>query len=141
MGFHEESETETSSDKEIRETIMSLLKDHFRPEFLNRIDETIVFHALRSEDMEAIVQIQLDRVAYRLKTQRHIELVVSESARALIAKLGYDPSYGARPVKRIIQTRILDPLALKIVSGEIKEGKNVLINTKQEEITISTKTR
>lgn len=141
MGFHEESEVETGSDKEIRETIMGLLKDHFRPEFLNRIDETIVFHALRPEDMESIVQIQLDRVALRLKTQRHIELVVSDAARALIAKLGYDPSYGARPVKRVIQTRILDPLALKIVSGEVKEGKQIFIHAKQEEITISTKTR
>lgn len=139
MGFHEESEVETGSDKEIRETIMGLLKDHFRPEFLNRIDETIVFHALRPEDMESIVQIQLDRVALRLKTQRHIELIVSDAARALIAKLGYDPSYGARPVKRVIQTQILDPLALKIVSGDIKEGKQVVVGVKQDQITISTK--
>src|SRR3989338_4691065 len=141
MGFHEESEVEIGSDKEIRETIMGLLKDHFRPEFLNRVDETIVFHALRPEDMEAIVQIQLDRVALRLKTQRHIELVVSNAARALIAKLGYDPSYGARPVKRVIQTQILDPLALKIVSGEIKEGKQVLVGVKGDEIIITTKSR
>ncbi|OGL98020.1 ATP-dependent chaperone ClpB [Candidatus Uhrbacteria bacterium RIFOXYB2_FULL_45_11] len=139
MGFHEESDEEVGSEKEMRETIMGLLKDHFRPEFLNRIDETIVFHALRPEDMESIVQIQLDRVALRLKTQRHIELTVSDAALQLIAKLGYDPSYGARPVKRVIQTRILDPLALKIVSGEIKEGKHVLINAKQEEITMTTK--
>lgn len=139
MGFHEESDEEIGSEKEMRETIMGLLKDHFRPEFLNRIDETIVFHALRPEDMESIVQIQLDRVALRLKTQRHIELTVSDAALQLIAKLGYDPSYGARPVKRVIQTRILDPLALKIVSGEIKEGKHVLINAKQEEITMTTK--
>ncbi|MCX6714871.1 MAG: ATP-dependent chaperone ClpB [Candidatus Uhrbacteria bacterium] len=139
MGFHEESEIEVGSDKEIRETIMGLLKDHFRPEFLNRVDETIVFHALRPEDMEAIVQIQLDRVALRLKTQRHIELVVSDTARAFIAKLGYDPSYGARPVKRVIQTQILDPLALKIVSGDIKEGKQVVVGVKQDQIVILTK--
>ncbi len=139
LGFEVEDEQDASPDQEIHKTVMHLLKDHFRPEFLNRIDETIVFHALKQEDMEAIVQIQLDRVAQRLKLQRHIELVISDAAKQLIAKLGYDPSYGARPVKRVIQTHILDPLALKIVSGELKEGKQVLLGAKQDQITISTK--
>lgn len=139
MGFDIEHDEEKNSDNEIRETVMGLLKDHFRPEFLNRIDETIVFHALKPEDMEAIVQIQLDRVALRLKTQRHIDLIVSKEARQLIAKLGYDPLYGARPVKRVIQTQILDPLALKIVSGEIKEGKSVIIGSKNNEIVVAHK--
>ena len=116
-----------------------MLKDYFRPEFLNRIDEIIVFHSLREADIEAIVQIQLDRVAHRLKEQRDITLSINESAKALIAKLGYDPSYGARPLKRVIQTHVLDPLALKIVSGEIKEGKTIVVSAKDEEIILTLK--
>ena len=81
----------------------------------------------------------LDRVARRLMEQRHIDLAVTESARERIAKLGYDPSYGARPIKRVIQTHILDPLSLKIVAGEIKEGKTVTIGTKNGEIVLSLK--
>lgn len=140
LGFQEESE-HTETDSTIRETVLSLMKEHFRPEFLNRVDEMIVFHALRPEDMEAIVEIQLDRVAARLKTQRHIDLVVLPGAKSLIAQLGYDPAYGARPVKRVIQTRILDPLALQIVSGDIHEGKTVTIGTKNGQMSITEKSR
>jgi ATP-dependent Clp protease ATP-binding subunit ClpB len=138
FGFQDENESR-DSDTDIKDTVLGLLKDHFRPEFLNRIDETIVFHALKPEDMKVIVEIQLDHVANRLKTQRRIDLSFSESAKALVAKLGYDPSYGARPIKRMIQTHILDPLALKIVSGEIKEGGHVMINAKLDQIVITAK--
>ncbi len=138
FGFQDENESR-NSDTDIKDTVLGLLKDHFRPEFLNRIDETIVFHALKPEDMKVIVEIQLDHVANRLKTQRRIDLSFSESAKSLVAKLGYDPSYGARPIKRMIQTHILDPLALKIVSGEIKEGGHVMINAKLDQIVITAK--
>jgi len=138
FGFQDENEIR-NSDLDIKDTVLGLLKDHFRPEFLNRIDETIVFHALKPEDMKVIVEIQLNHVAARLKAQRRIELSFSESAKALMAKLGYDPSYGARPIKRMIQTHILDPLALKIVSGEIKEGNRVMINAKLDQIVITAK--
>ena len=130
---------EIGTDKETRETILSLMKDYFRPEFLNRIDEIIVFHSLKETDIESIVQIQLDRVSLRLKEQRDINLTVQDSAKQLIAKLGYDPSYGARPLKRVIQTHVLDPLALKIVSGEVKEGKTIIVSAKDEEIILTLK--
>ncbi|MEK7452047.1 MAG: AAA family ATPase, partial [Patescibacteria group bacterium] len=132
-------DTEEKSGGETRDMILSLLKEHFRPEFLNRIDDTIVFHSLKEEDVAAIVEIQLDLIALRLIHQRDIKITVTDSAKHLIAKLGYDPSYGARPIKRVIQTHVLDPLAMKIVSGEIKEGKTIVIGTKDDEITVTIK--
>ncbi len=137
VGF--ESGEVDSTEKEIKEMILGLLRDTFRPEFLNRIDDIIVFHSLNQENIASIVQLQLDIVATRLKTERDIQLTISEAAKTLIAKIGYDPQYGARPLKRVIQSHILDPLAMKIVTGEIKEGRTVLVGVKDEVITITLK--
>jgi len=100
-----------------REQVTRLLQAHFRPEFLNRIDETVIFHILSREDLEQIVGIQLRRVS-ALMAERGYTLEVSEAAREFLAEAGYDPDYGARPLKRAIQRELQDPLALKILSGE-----------------------
>ncbi|MDZ4217035.1 MAG: AAA family ATPase, partial [Candidatus Gracilibacteria bacterium] len=97
------------------------LKKHFRPEFLNRVDDIVTFEALGKEHLRAIVDIQLSQVAVRL-AQRGIELEVSDKAKELLAEQGFDPVFGARPLKRVIQNQLLDPLARKIVAGELSSG-------------------
>ncbi|HBK34467.1 MAG: ATP-dependent chaperone ClpB [Candidatus Uhrbacteria bacterium GW2011_GWE2_40_58] len=136
VGFVSEIETEDQENKMTRERIMERLHENFRPEFLNRLDEMIIFHSLTEEQIAEIVELQIRRVSKRLKKQRDIELSVSPAAKKLLAKKGYEPTYGARPLKRVIQTLILDPLSMKIVSGQIKEGDKVTIGAKAENITI-----
>jgi len=108
----------------MRATVLDELRQHFRPEFLNRVDEIIVFHALNEEQLEEIVDIQLKRLRRRL-AERRITLELSEAAKRHIAKAGYDPNYGARPLKRIIQKEIETPLGRKILGGEINDGDTV----------------
>ncbi|MFD2250110.1 ATP-dependent Clp protease ATP-binding subunit ClpB [Pseudochelatococcus lubricantis] len=108
----------------VREEVMSVVRAHFRPEFLNRVDEIILFHRLKREQMNAIVDIQLQRLA-RLLEERKITLDLDESARDWLAERGYDPAYGARPLKRVIQKNVQDPLAELILSGKIKDGETV----------------
>ena len=109
-----------------RDQINRLLQSHFRPEFLNRVDEIVIFHPLTKENLAEIVDIQLQRVA-ELMLQRDLKLEVDRSAREYLAEKGYDPDFGARPLKRTIQREVQDPLALKVVSGEIGEGDTVRI--------------
>ena len=97
----------------------------FRPEFLNRVDEIITFHRLTEEQLKQIVDIQLQTLRARL-AERHIELTLSDSAREHLVQVGYDPAYGARPLKRAIQKEVETPLARKIVSGEVRDGQKVL---------------
>ncbi|MBL9182572.1 MAG: ATP-dependent chaperone ClpB [Verrucomicrobiaceae bacterium] len=112
-------------NKEQREALVTTaLRQHFRPEFLNRIDETIIFDRLDNTQLDKIVMIQLQRVIKRLAKQ-NITLKVSDEAARLIADQGYDPVYGARPMKRAIQKLLLDPLSLAVLDGEIKEGQTV----------------
>ncbi|MEW5868115.1 MAG: ATP-dependent chaperone ClpB [Chloroflexota bacterium] len=105
-----------------RDTVNRILQAHFRPEFLNRIDEIVVFHALSREHLAEIVDIQLRHVASRL-AERGYTLEVSQAAREYLAEAGYDPDFGARPLKRAIQRELQDPLALRILSGEFHEGQ------------------
>ncbi|MCR4312431.1 MAG: ATP-dependent chaperone ClpB, partial [Candidatus Uhrbacteria bacterium] len=119
--------------------VLELLREQFRPEFLNRIDDTIVFHALSEEHISGIVELQLEQVSTRLREQRKITLKTTERAKKLLAKKGYEPMYGARPLKRIIQSLILDPLAMKIVKGEVPESATVTIDAKQDEIELKVK--
>ncbi len=135
IGFSEGQEG--SGDREIQERIMNLLRDHLRPEFLNRIDEIIVFHSLSEEQIADIVELQLIHVSERLKEQRDITLTVAPAAKKLLAEKGYDPSFGARPLKRVIQNLILNPLSLKIVMGDMKEGDRVSIGARDGEITLT----
>jgi len=109
-------------------------KRHFKPEFLNRVDETIIFNYLLEADMEKIVRIQLDQISKRLKENNNVELSVSKKAVELLAKEGFDPVYGARPLKRLIQRKLVDPLALKVLEGAIKQGETVKVDSRGGEI-------
>jgi ATP-dependent Clp protease ATP-binding subunit ClpB len=111
----------------VRDAVTELLREHFRPEFLNRIDETIIFRALTREQIKEIVDIQLQAVARRL-TERRLDLQVTEAARELLAEKGWDPVFGARPLKRAIQRNVLDALALDVLSGRFHEGDTVVVD-------------
>jgi ATP-dependent Clp protease ATP-binding subunit ClpB len=110
-----------------RDEITHALQVHFRPEFLNRIDEIVVFHSLSREDIAEIVGIQLKRVAHLLEDKGY-KLDVSPAARLWLGETGYDPDYGARPLKRTIQRELQDPLAIKILSGDFKPGETILVD-------------
>ncbi|MGA2439853.1 MAG: AAA family ATPase, partial [Tepidisphaeraceae bacterium] len=112
---------------ELEAAVKSLLKDHFRPEFLNRIDETILFHSLSKDQIGRIVDVQLDHLRKRLG-DRHLKLSVTGAAVKLLVEEGYDPAYGARPLKRVIQQRIENPIAGKILAGEFGEGDTISID-------------
>jgi len=117
-----------------REEITRVLQMHFRPEFLNRIDEIILFHPLTREHLAQIVDIQLRRIAALLKERGYI-LEVDQTAREYLAEVGYDPDFGARPLKRAIQRELQDPLALKILAGEFHEGDTILVERGAEGLT------
>jgi ATP-dependent Clp protease ATP-binding subunit ClpB len=106
--------------------VQDALRRHFRPEFLNRIDETIIFHSLAREQLARIVDIQLARLQRHLAEKR-ITLELNPAARNLLAEEGYDPVYGARPLKRVIQRRVLDRLATELLEGRIREGDRVRV--------------
>ena len=112
---------EAKSEKDVRTQVMAALKAHFRPEFLNRVDETLIFHRLSEKDIAKIVDIQLVGVQKRL-AERKLTLRLTDAAKAALAKVGYDPDYGARPLKRAIQKEIVDPLAKKLLAGDFEEG-------------------
>jgi len=104
----------------MKEGVLEALRKHFRPEFLNRVDEIIVFHSLSEEDLKMIVDIQLERLRSRL-AERRITLELTEEAKAHLALAGYDPVYGARPLKRAIQREIETPLSRLILKGEVRD--------------------
>jgi ATP-dependent Clp protease ATP-binding subunit ClpB len=110
-----------------REAIQQVLQAHFRPEFLNRVDEILVFHPLKQEDLKKIVEIQLNRLKHLL-IEKGYSLEVTPAAVAYLAKIGYDPNYGARPLKRTIQHEIQDELALKILAGEFHPGELIHVD-------------
>ncbi len=114
----------------MRATVLDELRQHFRPEFLNRVDEVIVFHALSEEELEKIVDIQLERVRHRL-AERRIELDLSTAAKRHLVKTGYDPVYGARPLKRAIQKEVETPLGRKILAGDVRDGQRVSVDYDQ----------
>jgi ATP-dependent Clp protease ATP-binding subunit ClpB len=119
--------TRAKSDAEIQEAVLQELRQHFRPEFLNRLDETVVFHQLGREQLRSIVDIQLRRFEKRLK-DRDLHLVIDDKAKDLLGELGYDPTYGARPLKRVIQKRLENPLAEQILSGKFLPGDAVCVH-------------
>jgi ATP-dependent Clp protease ATP-binding subunit ClpB len=112
---------------EIDAAVRDLLKLQFRPEFLNRIDETIVFQPLSKEQLTKIVDVQLNHLRKRLAS-RGLKLSISADAEKLLAEEGYDPVYGARPLKRVIQQRIENPLASRILKGEFAEGDTIRVS-------------
>jgi ATP-dependent Clp protease ATP-binding subunit ClpB len=121
---------------EIRARVLDEMRSHFRPEFLNRVDDIIVFHALGKQELRTIIDIQFRGLVKRLEDRKiHIEL--SDKAKDIIIEEGYDPTYGARPLKRTIQRRILDPLAMRVLQGDFREGDTVRIDGRGSELVFS----
>jgi ATP-dependent Clp protease ATP-binding subunit ClpB len=121
---------------EVREQVMGVVRSAFRPEFLNRLDEIILFHRLKRAHMGAIVDIQLLRLK-KLLADRKIEVTLTDAARELLAEKGYDPAYGARPLKRVIQKSIQDPLAEEILAGRVKDGDSVEVGVSDGKFTFN----
>ena len=117
--------------------MLDVLRQHFRPEFLNRIDDIVIFDRIRPEAMRAIVDVQLKRVARQVKDSRDIMLEFDDSVREMLARNGYDPAFGARPLKRLIQKRVLDPLALELIDGRIHDGETVRVDVVDGRITFT----
>ncbi|MER3397388.1 MAG: ATP-dependent chaperone ClpB [Chloroflexota bacterium] len=113
--------------EDVRQLVLNTVRAHFRPEFLNRIDEVIVFRPLDREDLRQIVDIQMRQVRERLAEQK-ISLEVTDAARDLLAELGFDPNFGARPLKRVIQRTVLDPLAMRVLAGDFQPGDTVIVD-------------
>jgi len=120
-------------DERIREQIEEVLAATFKPEFLNRIDDTVIFHRLSKADIGRIVELQVDQLVGRVH-ERGIEIELTDAARTLLGNLGYDPTYGARPLKRVIQKQLVDKLALKLLEGEFGEGDRVRVDAAEGEI-------
>jgi ATP-dependent Clp protease ATP-binding subunit ClpB len=112
------------------------LRQHFRPEFLNRVDDIIVFRPLSREDIREIVDLQLTRLK-KLLADRKLGLQVTPEARQLLSELGYDPVYGARPLKRVIQQRLQNPIALEVLEGHFPEGATIRVDRDGDELLFS----
>jgi ATP-dependent Clp protease ATP-binding subunit ClpB len=112
---------------EMKQRVTDAVKTHFKPEFINRIDDIIIFKSLSAENIKEIVRLQLNYLTKRA-AERNIELAYTDKLQELIAREGYDSAYGARPLKRLIQKKIQDPLALMILKGEIKDGQKIVID-------------
>jgi ATP-dependent Clp protease ATP-binding subunit ClpB len=112
---------------EMRSRAMEALRAHFRPEFLNRVDEVVIFNSLGPEEIKQIVEIQLNALRRRL-ADRNLDVQLTDAAKRQLAIQGYDPVYGARPLKRAIQRLVQDPLALKLIEGAFKDGDRVLVD-------------
>jgi ATP-dependent Clp protease ATP-binding subunit ClpC len=136
IGFHTEGNDGEYGD--IKDKVMEALKDHFRPEFLNRIDDTIVFDVLPPTAIASIVQIQIDLIKERL-IQKEISLDVTPAAMEQLSKEGYNPQFGARPLKRIIQTKILNQVASLIISKGILKGGSILVDSRDGQLTFDIK--
>ena len=120
----------------VRDEVMAEVRARFRPEFLNRLDEIILFHRLQRSDMGQIVDIQMGRLQ-KLVDDRNITIELDDAARTWLANRGYDPAYGARPLKRVIQKQVQDPLAEQILAGGVKDGDTVKVSVRDGAITIN----
>ncbi len=130
-----DAQQKRSSYEDVRTLVMGELRRHFRPEFLNRVDETVVFHPLGSEHLTKIVEIQLERLKTRL-AERRIALTMTPDALRQLGERGYDPVYGARPLKRLIQQELETPIARQLVMGELRDGDTAAVDTKDGRIVI-----
>jgi ATP-dependent Clp protease ATP-binding subunit ClpB len=132
------NQPEGEDSSAVREQVMATVRAHFRPEFLNRVDEIILFHRLQKSEMGRIVEIQFARLQ-KLLEERKITLTLDDKARDWLAEKGWDPAYGARPLKRVIQRSVQDPLAEMILGGEVKDGDKVAISEKGNVLTFNGK--
>jgi ATP-dependent Clp protease ATP-binding subunit ClpC len=123
--------------KRMRENVLEEVKKIFKPEFINRIDEMLVFHTLTQENIQDIVRLMLHTLCKRLESQMSMTLEISDESVAYLAKSGFDKNYGARPIRRSIQTKIEDELADRVLSGDIKPGDKVLAGFDGEKITFT----
>ncbi|HLE08041.1 MAG TPA: ATP-dependent chaperone ClpB [Thermodesulfobacteriota bacterium] len=130
------TELEEKDYEEIRTRVMDVLRQTFKPEFLNRIDDIVIFHPLTKDRMKSIIDIQIERLRKLLK-EKKIALTLTEKAKTHLAEAGYDPAFGARALKRLLQKEISDPLAIKILDGEFKEDDTVTVDVKEGKVTFS----
>ncbi len=128
---------QTAEAQNLKDKVMDALKENFRPEFLNRIDEIIIFNYLGQPEIKKIIDLELKKVAQRLASKK-IEIKTTEVAKEFLVQKGFDPNLGARPLKRVIQRLVLDPLSLQIVSGEIKEKERIVVDLENEKIVFRT---
>jgi ATP-dependent Clp protease ATP-binding subunit ClpB len=128
-----EMQAAEGDEKQAREAVVQVLRDYFKPEFLNRIDDIVVFRQLSREHIAEIIDVQLGKLRQMLE-ERGITLELDDSARELLIKEGYDPVYGARPLKRAIQTQLQNPLAVSLLSGEIAAGQTVRVSADNGEM-------
>jgi ATP-dependent Clp protease ATP-binding subunit ClpA len=136
LGFMSvDEDTRERREGDMKEKIRKSLERHFRPEFLNRLDEIIIFSSLKPEIIQRIVEIQLELVRVRMAA-RGIKVSFAPELKSFIAQKGYDPQYGARPLKRAIQTHVLDPLAQKIIAGEIIDGDSLLLDVQDGKVVV-----
>jgi ATP-dependent Clp protease ATP-binding subunit ClpB len=129
---------EVADEKQIRERVMEALKLHFKPEFLNRVDDILIFHRLSKEQLKSIVTLQIKRLQ-KLLEERQLHLELTDKARNFLADAGYDPVYGARPLRRAIQHYLQDKLAPMLLEGRFKEGDTILVDGDKEGLTFKTK--
>jgi ATP-dependent Clp protease ATP-binding subunit ClpB len=130
----------SDDEKQVREAVTEVLREHFKPEFLNRIDDIVIFDRLSRDEIAKIIDVQLERLRAMLQ-ERNISIVLEESARELLSREGYDPSFGARPLKRAIQTLIQNPLAMKLLRAEIQPGQTVFVSARNGEMHFSTQSQ
>jgi ATP-dependent Clp protease ATP-binding subunit ClpB len=123
----------TESTEAIHDKVMAIVRSHFRPEFLNRVDDIVVFERLTPEDLRQIVDIQLESVIRRV-AERGMSLEITDAAEDLLAIEGFDPVYGARPLKRVIQKQLVDRLALEMLDGSYTEGDRIVVDARDGEL-------
>ncbi len=137
MGSDFIQEWDGKNSNKLFENVMQIVRSVMRPEFLNRIDDTVLFKRINKDDMRAIVDIQISQVANNLRQGKSLDFEVTDDVKDVLAKEGYDPIFGARPLKRLIQKKLLDPLAMEIIDGKIKEGHHVKAGLKNNKIFFS----
>jgi ATP-dependent Clp protease ATP-binding subunit ClpC len=133
----EEAKTEQQSYERMKDKVMGEVKKFFRPEFLNRIDGIVVFHSLNKDHIRQIVDLMLEEVSKELD-EKTVKLEVTDAARNLLGEKGYDPVFGARPLRRTIQDRVEDPLSDALLRGDFQAGDTVVLDCEEEEIVIRT---
>jgi ATP-dependent Clp protease ATP-binding subunit ClpC len=140
LGFQLKRDEETEerlSYEDMRKKLTESLKKVFRPEFINRVDSVVVFRSLNREDIQNIVKLELNKVSERL-IEHALTLTASEEALAMLGELGYDAEFGARPLRRVIQQKVEDPLSDKVLAGEFSEGASILVDVNEDDEIILT---
>ncbi|HEX3890256.1 MAG TPA: AAA family ATPase, partial [Verrucomicrobiae bacterium] len=136
--FFMEGKNSKSAQQTMEDKVLAELRKHFRPEFLNRVDDVIIFHSLDEAELSRIVEIQIGRLEKRL-AQQNLTLDVDGDAKKFLGREGYDPQFGARPLKRAIQEHLLDPLATKLLAGEFKPGEKIKVSEQNGELIFTKK--